>query len=276
MKKINGIEIANNSTPEVDNEFIFSTGEKMTFKVGKLSEKQVSATVNRLVNHARYLVKNSSSGTILPANLKTQIKEQVEELNSYGFIFRYYLRVGSNIVSWNDLCNLANPYETFNNLFIPGTESNSYTMEELDGFDHGLSVLAMFQNAESSFYDASLMLQDYPWDEKVRYISNKSNITKKQAIKEFLKAQPFDGIEVSQTSHRDATSMYIMDRNDKIPADKMFLSCGDMLTRLGRRDVRGYSYVGTMSSIIGNWFLRAIDGDTFPVNGVGFSAQLLD
>ena len=276
VKKLIGVEVV--EAPEVKlGEFIFSTGEKMSFKMGKLTEKQVSKIIGRLVNHVYYIAKHSDKNVILPADIESQIRQQVEELNSKGYVFLFGLRFGENIISEKRLRDLTNPSWVYDPLWTPNEyrsddekvkNYNGYTVEELNGSETDIAVIGMFINTEKTGYDPTLMLLGHPYDDT--YPNGK--ITQQNAVKEFL-SEKFDGLEISQTDHLDANSMYIMDRNDKIKPDVMYLAKGFKRITLGRR-TDDDSIVGVVYSDDGRWGLDRSYGRGDDGGGVGFVAGL--
>jgi hypothetical protein len=271
MKKLAGVEVV--EAPEIKpDEFLFSTGEKMSFKVGKKTDKEVNAAVNMLTNHAHFIAKHSDKNVILPADLESQIRDQVEALNAKGFVFRFYLRVGADIISEERLRELTDPDSVYKPLWKSGSEENSYTVEELNGSTTGISVMGAFVNAEATNYDPILHLLGHTWDDK--YSNGK--ITQVQAAKEFIASERDDELETSQTDHRDTYSMYIMDKNNGGKINNVILAQGWMRIPLGRRSVVGGSFVGDVVSHDGRWKLDRDNGDAYDDGGVSFSAGLAD
>jgi hypothetical protein len=270
MKKLDGVEIT--VAPEKKlGEFYFSTGEKMAVKTGLRSNREVNKAIQRLINHARFLAKNSDKNVVLPSNLESQIRNRVVELNGKNFVFRFYLRVGADVISEQCLRELANPAWVYGPLWTSDAEKESYTVEELNGSDAGISVCGAFLNAEETDCDPILFLLDHPFDDK--YPNGK--ISQVSAASEFL-AESIDGLELFQTDHRDVMSMFIMDKNDQLSPDNVILAQGWMRIPLGRRSVVGDSVVGNVYSNGGQLRLNRSSGQANSNVGVGFSAGLTD
>ena len=273
MKKITGVKIT--EKPQIKlSEVLFSTGDMMRLERGKLSGKDVKKVVNRLAGVARYIAKNSDNNVLLPTDLESQISSQVKVLNDKGFMFRFYLRFGADVISEARLRELADPSCVYGSLWTPGTEKNSYTVKELNESNEGVSVMGAFKNADNTRYDPMLLLLDCPFDEE--YSNGK--ITQLQASKEFL-AETIDSIETSQTGPTDVYSMYIMDKISQIKSDRMVLSSGWMrvLLSLGRKVMGGGdSVIGVVCSGVGRLGLAWSYGNASGDSGVGFSAGLSD
>lgn len=274
MKKINGVVAKERLVPPEGKEFVFSNNERMLFRAGRLDKKQIRVVVNRLDNFAHYVINKSDKHVILPSDLRYQIKDQVEDLNNKDLILRFYLRFGADIISEERLRELANPSWVCDKLWIPETTSESYTVDELNGYGTGISVMGMLQNAKRfNRCDSVLMLPDHPLDKDPSDEENSDKITTKQACKEFIKTQPFDGLEISQTDHRDIMSMYAMDKKDNIIDDKVILASGTMVTDLKDRFIDNELCFGCVSGQGMLWLDRTED-ITLPYVGVGFSVEL--
>jgi len=271
MQKLTGVEIR--VTPEEKaREFIFSTDEIMRLRTGQRSKKEVEKIIGRLVNHVLYIAKNSNNkNVILPADLKDQVGKQVDALNSKGYELRFYVRFGADVISEQRLRELADPEWVYDPLWVPDRNTESYKVEELNGSETGISVMGAFMNAEESDFDATLFLLNHPFDDE--YSNGK--ISQENGAKEFL-AESIDGLETSSTDHRDADSMYIMDRNDQMPPSSVIFAQGLMRIPLGRRSVDGDSVVGGVFSDGGRWGLSGSNGFAYDCGGVSFSAGLAD
>ena len=267
MKTLEGIAVTE-IQPTKPGEFVFSTGDKMAFETGKLEDRQVRRAADRLEHFLRYIAKNSDKKVTLPANIGDQILEQVRALNDKSYALHFYLRLGSDIISEDRLRELANPDYVYGSLWVPGTCKESYTLEELNGSNAGVSVMGAFKNADKTGYDRTLMLLSHPFDDK--YPNGK--ISQQEAANEFLQ----EDASYSQIDHIDAASMYLMDYIDKVGNDKMFLAEGFMRVPLGRRAVDVDSFVGGVYSCGGRWKLGWSDGHAFGSDGVGFSMGLKD
>ena len=269
MKKLAGIKF--NTTPNAKI-ITFSNGNEMKLALGKNPEKILEKASNGLCNFASYLADNSDRrGIVLPANFETQIRDQVFELGRKEFAWaKFGLRVGTDIISWARLHELADPSWIYGPLWTVGYDANGYTESELECEYEGISVVANFADAEKTGVDKRLFLLDHPFDEEY---PRDGYLSQEAATAEFL-AMDLPGLETFQTDHRDATLMYLYDRTNRVQNQRLILAQGWMRTHLGRRSVGRDSIVGHVYSYDGRWYLRGSYGSGGGRGGVGFSAGL--
>ncbi|MDR1300396.1 MAG: hypothetical protein LBK50_01670 [Candidatus Nomurabacteria bacterium] len=270
MKKLTGVKVTECSNTKSD-EFHFSTNEKMAVKTGQLPNRGVKKIVQELVDHTYFIIENSDKNVVLPSDLEEQIRSKVEDQNAKGYKVQYFMKFGENIISTARMIELANPDYVYDPLWTPGTETESYTVKELNGSETDISVMGMFLNTEDTDYDPTLFLLDHPFDDK--YPNGK--ISQVDAAKEFL-AKSIDGLEIKQTDHRDVLSRYIMDKNNGLSPNDVILAQGWTRIPLGRRSVVGGSCVGCVNSGGGRRGLGGSVGRADDGVGVGFSAGLAD
>jgi hypothetical protein len=264
MRQLAGFESV--TEPELG-EFVFSTGEKMSLAVGQHGEKTLRGIANRLVSQIDCIRAHTDRPFKAPSKFAAQITDHVHDLNGSGLLLSFALRCGANYISWRKMCELANPDYVYDPLW---TNPGGYTLKELDGTFEGVSVIGMFQTAEQTNFDRRLLLRGHPWDD--RYPNGK--ISQAQAVAEIVQAQPFTGLEIFQTDHRDATGVYVADHIDQIKPNSAIFDQGWMRIPLDRRSVDGVSVVGSVDSYDSPWGLYGSDGDGFDNEGVGLSAGL--
>jgi hypothetical protein len=133
--------------------------------------------------------------------------------------------------------------------------------------------MGVLRNAEDNGCNSALFLTGHPFDDEYPM---EGRIPQRRAVGEFLKAQPFSdkGLEIVQTDHRDAVSIFEAGRANGVSADKLFCAQGFMIIPLGRRSVDGDSIVGCVDSFGGRLGLDGSSGNADPVDGVGLSARL--
>ena len=168
----------------------------------------------------------------------------------------------------------------YTKLWVPGTESESYTDEELDQPPNRLAVarLALFNTDETTGFDPLLQYLDTPFDDYAKEQRTKDTDTTQlaevaKAIEAFEVKHP--KYDLTDVDHRDFAFMALMDRIKDVPIKAMILRQGFMrMQKLGRRSIDGNSVVGGVFSDHGRLVLGRSGGSADPGSGVGVSVGL--
>lgn len=159
-------------------------------------------------------------------------------------------------------------------LWIPGSEENSYTSEELDAApEEPEARLTIFNARTDTGVDGVLHFTAMPYDEEYRDDAQKTQIEATLEAKEqFEESHPEN--QLHSLGHRAVAMSVLMDRIRGVDprSDDFLLNTGWMrLPDLGRRTVGGGSIVGDVRSYRGQLKFDGTDGDAYRREGVGLS-----
>lgn len=159
------------------------------------------------------------------------------------------------------------------NLWVPGTEENSYTSEELDAAaEEPEARLAVFNADEDTGVDPLLHFLTQPYDEH-REGPTQTQLEALEALKKAFAGehdQPF----LRALGHRAAGMLVLMDRIRGVDTDssEFVLNQGWMrIPDLGRRKVGGDFVVGGVYSRDGRTEFAGTSGGAYRNGGVGVS-----
>ena len=166
------------------------------------------------------------------------------------------------------------------NLWTPGTETNSYTPEELDAAPtDALARLAVFNADRETGADPILHFLNMPFDDKYREGAPQTQLEALTAAQaKFEKQHPQAMLQ--SLGHRAAAMLVLMDRIRGVEtvnpqSDDYILNTGYVrIPDLGRRSVDGDSIVGYVDSNGGRLELDGSSGSASPNGGVGLVAGL--
>lgn len=182
----------------------------------------------------------------------------------------------SLVVLANELAARAGyePVYQWPNFWVPGTEKESVTEDELNGSAAGYTArLALYSDNE---YDRLLHFGGLPYDNKYANPGEATQLDKLAGAQADFAAE-HAGASLRACDHRDFLVWYIMDLIRGVPANKVVLAQGYMrVPALGRRTVIGASYVGLVSSSDGWAGLGGSHGNGYGGGGVGVSAGFLE
>ena len=196
---------------------------------------------------------------------------------------RLYVRLPAGVKT-SQLIELANTLAvergfasvfTWPHFWVPDTEANSLTEQELDGsFVAFTAQLALF--ADSKYDDPLLHFAGLSFDDMYRDNGRPTQLEKiGQAQAEFVAQHP--GAALDTCDQRDYLVWYIMDMIRGVPTGELALAQGFMrVPRHGRRRVGGGSCVGVVFSSGGRANLDWSYGNAFVGNGVGLSVGFLE
>ena len=195
---------------------------------------------------------------------------------------RLYVRLPAGVKT-SQLIELANTLAvergfasvfTWPHFWVPDTEANSLTEQELDGsFVAFTAQLALFADSK---YDPLLHFAGLSFDDMYRDNGRPTQLEKiGQAQAEFVAQHP--GAALDTCDQRDYLVWYIMDMIRGVPTGELALAQGFMrVPRHGRRRVGGGSCVGVVYSRGGRAYLDGSFGFAFDDFGVGLSVGFLE
>ncbi len=162
------------------------------------------------------------------------------------------------------------------NFWVPGTEKESVSEDELNGSAEGYTArIALFAEEESG-YDPLLHFTSASFDRKY---ADEGEVTQLDLIEKMQAdfAGRQSGASLRACDHRDFLVWYIMDLLRGVKPSEIVLAQGFMrVPVLGRRSVGGGSCVGDVDSGDGEARLDGSDGDGGGDVGVGVSAGFLE
>ena len=195
---------------------------------------------------------------------------------------RLYVRLPAGVKT-SQLIELANTLAvergfasvfTWPHFWVPDTEANSLTEQELDGsFVAFTAQLALFADSK---YDPLLHFAGLSFDDMYRDNGRPTQLEKiGQAQAEFVAQHP--GAALDTCDQRDYLVWYIMDMIRGVPTGELALAQGFMrVPRHGRRRVGGDSCVGDVYSGGGRADLVWSFGYAYDDYGVGLSVGFLE
>ena len=195
---------------------------------------------------------------------------------------RLYVRLPAGVKT-SQLIELANTLAvergfasvfTWPHFWVPDTEANSLTEQELDGsFVAFTAQLALFADSK---YGPLLHFAGLSFDDMYRDNGRPTQLEKiGQAQAEFVAQHP--GAALDTCDQRDYLVWYIMDMIRGVPTGELALAQGFMrVPRHGRRRVGGGSCVGVVFSSGGRANLDWSYGNAVVGNGVGLSVGFLE
>ena len=215
------------------------------------------------------------------------LTKQFNALAELGYDGRLFVEPPA-AVSFGDITDAAegkrphsvSPMYRYPNLWTPGTETNSYTPEELDAAPtDALARLAVFNADRETGADPILHFLNMPFDDKYREGAPQTQLEALTAAQaKFEKQHPQAMLQ--SLGHRAAAMLVLMDRIRGVEtvnpqSDDYILNTGYVrIPDLGRRSVGGGSVVGYVDSGGGRLELDGSSGIADPYGGVGLVAGL--
>lgn len=215
-------------------------------------------------------------------DLEYEITTDFGRLAGLGLDGRLFVDPAS-LGSYNTLYKAAGVKEgnVYKNLWVSGTEAESYTENDLQGVfgarEQAAARLALF-NATKTVYDPLLHLLGVPYDETHQDKNNHPETQLEAAARiksAFENRTP--GTNIEAIDHRQFLMMALMDqvRGEKNQLTELILTRGYMrISKLGRRAVAGVSCVGCVYSYGGRLKLYESDGYADLHLGLGFSVGI--
>lgn len=167
------------------------------------------------------------------------------------------------------------------NLWTPGTEANSYTIDELYGNPaiEPQARLAVFNADRTTNVDPILHFLNMPYDDKYRDGASQTQLEALEALEQAFTGQHPEAT-MQALGHRATVMLVLMDRirgvetiNPK-SADFVLNQGFVRIPNLGRKEVGGDSIVGNVDSYGSRLVLDGGNGRAYSGGGVGLSVGL--
>ncbi len=212
--------------------------------------------------------------------VRETIESDFSDLTSLGYNGRLHVLPGKDQISYDHLVAGAEgkrpsnvePVYIYRQLWVPGTEAESYKEAELNrGPVSAVARLALFNADPNTGFDPVLHHLGLSYDQKYKV---KGQLTQLEAVEDDNKAfaEMHLGHQLHTLDHRAVSMLTLLDRISGVAPKDQVLSRGYMrIPELGRRSVDGGSYVGDVDSRDGRLVFGRGYGDPLSGLGVGFS-----